>query len=575
VLTVADVERWNAGAVRDVFHAATARGNATLEASRQLSTLSVFDTWEGATAEARKHTNASIRQDLDAHGNESLAVAQAAGKAADDIEKVQSELRTLQHDAAELHMRIDPLGNKIVPAEKMPPMEALIAEMQLQPRLDKILVEANAVDAELAAAINLAEGNAPIQGGPPSAPLGKQSGNADVPPELTQLQRSNDQAVVDAVAKAQAAQKALKDAQSAAAVATYTHGPGSQEADTANALVTARRAELADALAKVDQIPDYSGIDPKSVTSGQGGIAFSYNANGQKVQVSGTLKNGTGELFDQGRLAYYTYQDGKLVGTRFLDPGQAQAVAEPLLSATTAGVPMFKGLKGGWLGLRTLLASQGGDAAAGAAADEGLSHATAMAGDRAATASNNLGLEHTPELPRIPGAAAGDHPVTPAPDGLDHHLPIGPTQPESVGDIHKWLPEINHGPGMDITDPARGVNCGECAAAIEQRLSGAVPDATAGLGTLSIPEMEAATGLQQVPGTPTQIEQYLISRGRGAHTVVGVDRAGGVAGHWFNAYYDGKNVYAIDGQTGQILGWPPNMDAPGYPVTNWDYGVPK
>jgi hypothetical protein len=82
VLTVADIDRWSPEAVREVFHAANARGNATLEASRQLSPLAVFDTWEGATAEARKHTNASIRQDLDAHGNESLAVAQAAGKAA-------------------------------------------------------------------------------------------------------------------------------------------------------------------------------------------------------------------------------------------------------------------------------------------------------------------------------------------------------------------------------------------------------------------------------------------------------------------------------------------------------------
>jgi hypothetical protein len=30
VLTVADVERWNAAAVRDVFHAANARGQATV-----------------------------------------------------------------------------------------------------------------------------------------------------------------------------------------------------------------------------------------------------------------------------------------------------------------------------------------------------------------------------------------------------------------------------------------------------------------------------------------------------------------------------------------------------------------
>jgi hypothetical protein len=82
-LTVADIDRWNADAVREVFHAAGARGHATLEASRQLSSLAVSDSWEGATAEARKHANASIRQDLDDHGNESVAVAEAAGKAAD------------------------------------------------------------------------------------------------------------------------------------------------------------------------------------------------------------------------------------------------------------------------------------------------------------------------------------------------------------------------------------------------------------------------------------------------------------------------------------------------------------
>jgi hypothetical protein len=166
VLTVADIDRWSPEAVREVFHAANARGNATLEASRQLSSLAVFDTWEGATAEARKHTNASIRQDLDAHGNESLAVAQAAGKAAGDIEKVQSELRTLRADATELHVTIDPVSNKVVPTSNALPTEALIAEMQLQPRLDKILAEANGVDAELAAAINMAEGNSAIPEGP-------------------------------------------------------------------------------------------------------------------------------------------------------------------------------------------------------------------------------------------------------------------------------------------------------------------------------------------------------------------------------------------------------------------------
>lgn len=188
MLTVADVDRWSAGAVREVFHAANARGQATLEASRQLSSLAVFDTWEGVTAEARKHANASIRQDLDAHGNESLAVAQAAGKAADDIEHVQSELRTLRRDATELHMTIDPLANKVVPTSNALPTEAFIAEMQLQPRLDKILAEANGVDAELAAAINMADGDAPIPEGPhENRPLIQQALSTPLPDDPNQF----------------------------------------------------------------------------------------------------------------------------------------------------------------------------------------------------------------------------------------------------------------------------------------------------------------------------------------------------------------------------------------------------
>ena len=167
-LPVADIDRWNAEAVRGVFHAASARGHATLEASRQLGALAVFDTWEGATAEARKHTNAAIRQDLDAHGNESLAVARAAGKAADGIEQVQSRIaRTAPRcrRTADDHRPAEQQGGPSATFNG-PPTAALIAEMQLQPRLDAIMTEANAIDAELATAINMADGDAPIPPGP-------------------------------------------------------------------------------------------------------------------------------------------------------------------------------------------------------------------------------------------------------------------------------------------------------------------------------------------------------------------------------------------------------------------------
>ena len=153
-LTVADIDGWNAEAVREVLHAAGSRGQATRVAARQLSALAVFDSWEGATAEARHHTIASVRQDLDAHACESLAVARAAGKAADEIEGLQSALRTLRHDAAELSMTIDAIANKVVPSVDGPTPGG---EMQLQNRLNVIVAQANTVDQELASAITTAD----------------------------------------------------------------------------------------------------------------------------------------------------------------------------------------------------------------------------------------------------------------------------------------------------------------------------------------------------------------------------------------------------------------------------------
>ncbi|WIM89187.1 alpha/beta hydrolase [Candidatus Mycobacterium wuenschmannii] len=173
-LTVADIDRWNSAAVREVFRAASARGQATLDAARQLGTLAVFDTWEGATAEARKHANAGLRVDLDAHGNEALAVARAAEQAADGIDRVQSELRALRHDAAALHMAIDVHTDALVPVVNCLALEAVIAGMQLQPMLDAILAAATAIDDELAAAIDMADGDAAIvvDDAPPVGPPG-------------------------------------------------------------------------------------------------------------------------------------------------------------------------------------------------------------------------------------------------------------------------------------------------------------------------------------------------------------------------------------------------------------------
>ncbi|MDI3314142.1 MAG: alpha/beta hydrolase [Mycobacterium sp.] len=237
-LTVADIDRWNAEAVRAVFRAATARGQATLEVSRQLGSLAVFDTWEGKTGEARKHQNALIRKDLDAHGNEALAVGRAADRAADGIENVQAQLRQLRADATELHMWIDSLANKVVPSSTFNglPMEALIAEEELQPRLDAILAEANAVDAELASAINMADGDAPIpaDAGPPIGPQG-----------LTPTQRESD-ANQERLREARAKLQHRIDELQARCDQLAQHGGGSAELQTLQDQLGAAHNRLAE-----------------------------------------------------------------------------------------------------------------------------------------------------------------------------------------------------------------------------------------------------------------------------------------------------------------------------------------
>jgi hypothetical protein len=137
-------------------------------------------------------------------------------------------------------------------------------------------------------------------------------------------------------------------------------------------------------------------------------------------------------------------------------------------------------------------------------------------------------------------------------------------------DTHEWLGEIN--PNYDPWDmnSPYNVNCGSCAFAVSQRLDGdteIIATAT-NIGTTS--EMNEITGMEQMTMSPDGIQEYLISLGPGSHGIVGIDRSEG-PGHWFNAYYDGERVVAIDGQTGEVNDWPPDYGD----VINWDISVQK
>lgn len=163
-LSAADIDRWDAEFLRDVFHAGTRRHQSSAEVSRGLGTLSAFTTWEGDAAEAARHAVATTRADLDAHGREALAVARAADRAADGGQKVKADLAQLRADVAAAGLALDATSNRVV-APPGSSRKQVLAVSGLQARLDGILVEAAQVDQELASAIDMADGDAPIPAG--------------------------------------------------------------------------------------------------------------------------------------------------------------------------------------------------------------------------------------------------------------------------------------------------------------------------------------------------------------------------------------------------------------------------
>jgi hypothetical protein len=169
-VSVADIDRWDAGDVREVFHATRSRAEAAQEAANGIARLPAFDTWGGDASQAAKESIGQTRKDLDAHGNEALAVARAADRAAADIEALKGKLASLRDRAHQLGMELDAASNTFVPAagSKITEVDAALAEAELQPRLTALLTEAVAIDDELAQAINMATGKTPIpQTGPP------------------------------------------------------------------------------------------------------------------------------------------------------------------------------------------------------------------------------------------------------------------------------------------------------------------------------------------------------------------------------------------------------------------------
>ncbi|OMB91028.1 hypothetical protein [Mycobacterium colombiense] len=261
---------------------------------------------------------------------------------------------------------------------------------------------------------------------------------------LAEIRQVTKQAVADQLAKVRAARDALNKA----AADAYTHGPGSPEAEAANTRLPKLKDDLAKALDDLRKMPDYTGIDPTSVSiTPDGHFMFTYNDKGQPVQVIGQLKNGTGEFFDQATGTYYSFNGGKLTGMRTPDPGRVEATPEPLWTAITLAVG-GPGLKAGGEALL-----QGAKALFGREAFEGLTSesltASGMTGPelRAALAGADPPPHGAPGIGGEP--VPGTHPLEPPP--VEHAPPAGHTPPAAVPGEH--APAAPHVPALDAPPP--------------------------------------------------------------------------------------------------------------------------
>lgn len=294
--------------------------------------------------------------------------------------------------------------------------------------------------------------------------LGDVSPSGSEPAELADIKRVTNQAVVDQMAKVRAAQQAIRNSLTIAC----TKGQGSPEGQAALKHLPQLKKNLADALNALGNLPDYNDIDPTAVrTSSDGHFMFGYTADGQPVQVTGQLKNGTGEIFDQRTLTYYTFKDGKLAGTHTLDPGRVEATNEPLFTAITlaVGAPELKaGGEATWQGLKALF-GRALTAGADITSDNIFPRAVAAAEIRTETAAHNLAdapLPHTPA-----GVTAEPHTPPlggsgPPPPEISHPLPVGemphPLPPDSP--LFNGYHPIDPGPEFAFDNPLDHISPG-------------------------------------------------------------------------------------------------------------------
>lgn len=165
-LTLADIERWDAGAVRDVSDALASRGASATDVREGLSKLPLLGTWHGSAGEAAKASLDKLSAYLAAHGLEMSRLSAATREAADDIERIKASLLRLEGDANRGGFLLDMATGEVTPRQQAGDPMQFLEQLRLEERVTELLQAANTADTELAqamtTAVDAATGQAPL-----------------------------------------------------------------------------------------------------------------------------------------------------------------------------------------------------------------------------------------------------------------------------------------------------------------------------------------------------------------------------------------------------------------------------
>lgn len=160
-MSLAELDKWDPDAIHAVFSAVSDHSESTRLTSDGLGQVINAVPWEGKAHDAAQAANTDIRRDLNLHADELDAVANAAKAAETEIRSIKSDWQHLQQEAAAAGMTIDPVAGTVTYVKSSDPEEAAIQEHNYQvicEEVHRLLQRADQADADLAAAINGADG---------------------------------------------------------------------------------------------------------------------------------------------------------------------------------------------------------------------------------------------------------------------------------------------------------------------------------------------------------------------------------------------------------------------------------